>query len=60
MGRLQSLWPDSDEGRVAHPTPDHWLPLVCAAAASRQDHRVTFPMEGLDLGSLSMRSVLFG
>ena len=57
---LLALWPDSDDGRRAHPTPDHWLPVLYAYGASRSDDSVTFPASGFDLGSLSMRSILFG
>jgi 4,5-DOPA dioxygenase extradiol len=58
--RLASLWPDTDDGRVAHPTPDHWLPLIYAYGATDDRDAVRFPIEGFDLGSISMRSVLFG
>jgi 4,5-DOPA dioxygenase extradiol len=47
-------------GRVAHPTPDHYLPLLYAAGASAPDEPVRFPIEGFDMASLSMRSVRFG
>ena len=47
-------------GRVAHPTPDHYLPLLYAAGASAADEPVRFPIEGFDMASLSMRSVRFG
>ena len=57
--RLVALWPGSDDGRRNHPTPDHWLPLLYACAASDAGDRVEFPIEGFDLG-LSMRSVVFG
>ena len=57
---LLALWPDSPDGRRSHPTPDHWLPVLYAYAASRSDDRVDFPATGFDLGSLSMRSVVFG
>ena len=57
---LLSLWPDSEDGRLAHPTPDHWLPLIYAAAAADEGGAVNFPTEGFDLGSLSMRNVVFG
>jgi 4,5-DOPA dioxygenase extradiol len=50
---------ESPEGRRAHPTPDHYLPLLYAAGAAG-DERVSYPITGFDLGSLSMRSVLFG
>ena len=55
---LLALWPDSDDGRRAHPTPDHWLPLIYAYAASDDDDRVRFPTEGFDWGSISMRNAV--
>ncbi len=55
LGRLV----ESAEGRKAHPTPDHFLPLLYVAGAAGTDP-VTFPIAGFDLGSLSMRSVIFG
>ncbi len=48
------------DGRRAHPTPEHWLPVLYAFGASRGADAVSFPLEGFDLGSLSMRCVLFG
>lgn len=50
---------ESAEGRKAHPTPDHYIPVLYAAGAAGDDE-VTFPITGFDLGSLSMRSVVFG
>jgi 4,5-DOPA dioxygenase extradiol len=50
----------SDAGRMSHPTLDHYLPLLYAAGAAAPDDKVSFPATGFDLGSLSMRSVLFG
>jgi 4,5-DOPA dioxygenase extradiol len=52
--------PATDEGRRAHPTPDHYLPLLYAAGASTQSDRVRFPVEGFDMASLSMRAVVLG
>jgi len=54
------LYPDSDDARLAHPTPDHWLPLIYAVAAADEHDRIRFPTEGFDLGSLSMRNIIFG
>ena len=50
---------ESAEGRKAHPTPEHYLPLLYAAGAGGDDP-VSFPITGFDLGSLSMRAVIFG
>jgi 4,5-DOPA dioxygenase extradiol len=48
---------DSDTGRRAHPSPDHYLPLLYTVGAAEGGSGATFPMAGFDLGSLSMRSV---
>lgn len=50
----------TEAGRMSHPTPDHYLPLLYVAGASRPDDPVHFPIEGFDLGSLSMRAVRLG
>lgn len=50
----------SDTGRVSHPTPDHYLPLLYAAGAADERDAVAFPVTGFDLSSISMRAVLFG
>lgn len=51
---------ETDGGRMSHPTPDHYLPLLYAAGASDGGDAVHFPITGFDMGSLSMRAVLFG
>jgi 4,5-DOPA dioxygenase extradiol len=55
---LLRLWPDSDDARRAHPTPDHFLPLVYTYAVTDARDRVRFPIEGFDY-SASMRAVLY-
>jgi 4,5-DOPA dioxygenase extradiol len=50
----------SDAGRLSHPTPDHYLPLLYAAGASAPSDPVRFPIEGFDMASLSMRSAVLG
>lgn len=55
---LVSLFPNTENGRLAHPTPDHWLPLLYAAGAASDSDQISFPLEGFDLGSISMRTVL--
>ena len=42
------------------PTPDHYLPLLYVLATSRKDEVVTFPVEGVDGGSVSMLTVRIG
>jgi 4,5-DOPA dioxygenase extradiol len=50
---------ESDLGRMAHPTPEHYWPLLYAMGASRASDAVSFPITGFDFGSLSMRSVMW-
>jgi 4,5-DOPA dioxygenase extradiol len=47
-------------GRRAHPTADHYLPLLIAAAAGGSDARVTVLDGGTTYGVLSMESYVFG
>jgi 4,5-DOPA dioxygenase extradiol len=51
---------ETEQGRMAHPTPDHYLPLLYAAGAADPADPVQFPITGFDLSSLSMRAVVFG
>jgi 4,5-DOPA dioxygenase extradiol len=51
---------ETDNGRMSHPTLDHYLPLLYAAGAVDSRDTVRFPITGFDLGSLSMRSIVFG
>lgn len=50
----------TDDGRMSHPSPDHYLPLLYVVGASHGDDTVTHPIHGFDLGSLSMRTTRFG
>lgn len=45
---------------LAAPTPDHYLPLLYVVALRREGEAVTFPVEGVDGGSISMLSVRVG
>jgi 4,5-DOPA dioxygenase extradiol len=49
---------DHPDGRVCAPTPDHYLPLLYIAGARQASDTSTFPIEGMDMGSISMRSLL--
>jgi len=42
------------------PTPDHYLPLLYILALRREGDSVSFPVEGMDGGSVSMLSVRIG
>ena len=50
---------DTPDGRRAHPTAEHWLPILYAVGAAGEKDAVSFPLTGFDLGSLSMRCVWF-
>ncbi|NMO14575.1 4,5-DOPA dioxygenase extradiol [Pyxidicoccus fallax] len=51
---------ETEAGQLSHPSIDHFLPLLYAAGAARDNDAVRFPITGFDLASLSMRSVLLG
>ncbi|HET9095504.1 MAG TPA: hypothetical protein VFN37_02485, partial [Candidatus Baltobacteraceae bacterium] len=42
---------------LSAPTPDHYLPLIYALALRRESDQITFPVEGIDGGSVSMLAV---
>ena len=42
------------------PTPEHYLPLLYVLGARRPSDALTFPVEGVDGGSISMLSVQIG
>ena len=51
------LGPDA---ALSIPTPDHYLPLLYVLGVRRPGERVTFPVEGVDGGSVSMLAVQVG
>lgn len=48
------------EAMLSIPTPDHYLPLLYVIATQQQGDAITFPIEGVDGGSISMLSVQVG
>jgi 4,5-DOPA dioxygenase extradiol len=42
------------------PTPDHYLPLLYVVGTRQRDDRISFPVEGVDGGSVSMLAVQVG
>jgi len=45
------------EARLSIPTPDHYLPLLYVIGTRQKDDTITFPVEGVDGGSISMLTV---
>ena len=45
------------DAMLSIPTPDHYLPLLYVLGTRQQGERITFPVEGVDGGSISMLSV---
>ena len=52
-----TLGPDA---ALSIPTPDHYLPLLYVLGAAQQGEAITFPVEGVDGGSISMLAVQVG
>src|SRR5579863_8945446 len=48
------------EAQLSIPTPDHYLPLLYVIATRQQGEDVTFPIQGVDGGSISMLTVQVG
>ena len=48
------------EAMLSIPTPDHYLPLLYVLGARQSGDAITFPVEGVDGGSISMLSVQVG
>ena len=48
------------DAMLCAPTPEHYLPLLYVLALAQPADPVTFPVEGIDGGSISMLSVRLG
>lgn len=48
------------DANLAIPTPDHYLPLLYVLGARRDGDEITFPVQGVDGGSVSMLTVRVG
>lgn len=48
------------DAKLSIPTPEHYLPLLYVIALCREGEGITFPVEGIDGGSISMLAVQVG
>jgi 4,5-DOPA dioxygenase extradiol len=48
------------DAMLSIPTPEHYLPLVYVIAVRGEGEQVSFPVEGVDGGSVSMLAVQIG
>jgi 4,5-DOPA dioxygenase extradiol len=48
------------DAALSVPTPEHYLPLLYVLGAQQADDALTFPVQGVDGGSISMLSVQVG
>ncbi len=48
------------QAQLAIPTAEHYLPLLYIIGSQRDDESVSIPVEGIDMGSLSMLSAVVG
>ena len=48
------------EALLSIPTPDHYLPLLYVIGTRQANDSISFPVEGVDGGSISMLSVRVG
>ncbi|EJB5952030.1 TPA: 4,5-DOPA dioxygenase extradiol [Escherichia coli] len=51
---------DHEGGTLSNPTPEHYLPLLYVLGAWDGQEPITIPVEGIEMGSLSMLSVQIG
>lgn len=48
------------DARLSVPTPDHYLPLLYVLGLRRKQEEISFPVQGVDGGSVSMLTVQVG
>ena len=49
-----------EDAALAVPTPEHYLPLLYIAALQGEDEPISFPVDGIDKGSLGMLTAVAG
>lgn len=51
---------EREDGKLSNPSPEHYLPLLYVMGAWDGKESVIVPIDGIELGSLSMLSVMVG
>jgi 4,5-DOPA dioxygenase extradiol len=54
---FEKKWPA--EAKLAVPTPEHYIPLLYAAALRDEKDSIRFPIAGFQMGAIAMRTVLW-
>ena len=49
-----------EDAALSVPTPEHYLPLLYVAALQADDESMSFPVDGIDKGSLGMLTAVAG
>ncbi|MGE5792260.1 MAG: 4,5-DOPA dioxygenase extradiol [Bacteroidota bacterium] len=49
-----------EDARLSIPTPDHYLPLLYCIALQGKDEKLEIPVDGIDIGSVGMLSLVIG
>jgi 4,5-DOPA dioxygenase extradiol len=57
LTKYEEMGPDA---MLSIPTPEHFLPLLYIAGLQQSDEKISFPIDGIDLASISMMSVVVG
>jgi 4,5-DOPA dioxygenase extradiol len=49
-----------EDARLSVPTPDHYLPFLYCIALQSEGEKLEFPVDGIDIGSVGMLSLVIG
>lgn len=58
--KLVDFMEQGDDARLASPTPEHFVPLLYIFGMQGVNEPVSFPVEGIEGGAISMLSVRIG
>ncbi|MGS0742103.1 4,5-DOPA-extradiol-dioxygenase [Glaciimonas sp. GG7] len=49
-----------EDGKLSVPTAEHFLPLLYVIGAKQDDEAISIPVDGIDMGAISMMTVVVG